>query len=145
MHFCQLHTFVNHWQLSKMNEPQGSDDEHGYELKNAIQELPRDLQIRIFKYFYYHPVTLSIDTNQTNLVKISIPHLYMNIDYVKEQVKICTGLPKENQSYFYGRALIIYPDKNFINYNIIHGTILKNFHSWERLDIIWRFGLSAWE
>ena len=85
-----------------MNKPQGSDDEQHYELKNAIQELPRDLQIKIFKYFLYRLVVLSVFTDTRNYVKISVPHAYKNIDYVKEQVEIRTGIPKENQSYFYG-------------------------------------------
>ena len=116
-----------------MNKQQGSNYEQSYVLKNAIQQLPRDLQIKIFQYFHYRSVTLTIFTNRRNYVQVSIPHVYTNIAYVKEQMEI---IPKENQSYFYGRASMIYPDKNLIDYNITWGKVLENIHSWSKSDIV---------
>ena len=128
-----------------MNEQQESNDKQSYVLNNTIQQLPRDLQTKIFKYFHYCSVTLTIFTDRRNYVRVSIPHAYTNIDYMKEQMEICTGIPKENQSYFYGQASMINPDRNLIDYNITWGKVLENIHSWSKSDIVWRFGLQAWE
>ena len=143
MHFCQLHALVSHQQSSTMSKQQESNNDLNYELKNAIQQLPRDVQIKIFKHFYYRSLDLLVFTDQTNSQQISLRHAYTNIDYVKEQIKICTGIPKENQSYFFG-CTVIYPDKNFIDYNISWNKVLENIHSWSQQAVIWRFGKHAW-
>ena len=49
VHFCQLHALVYHWQSSTMSEQQESNNNPNYELKNGIQQLPRDLQINVEK------------------------------------------------------------------------------------------------
>ena len=69
------------------------------DLDHAVDQLPREAQIKIFQHILYHPFTITIDLQTATFYIILIKHVYMNIDYVKEQIKIHHGIPKEDQNY----------------------------------------------
>ena len=119
VHFCKFHAIIKQQTATISKERRFEDD-----LDHAIDLLLREAQIKIFQYFLYHPFTVTINIGSITYYKVPIRHAYMNIDYIKEQIKIHCGIPKAEQDYLYNCITKLLPNKNFIDYGITRNTVL---------------------